>query len=268
MNRILFLLIAGVALISCEKQAFDFQGSTSESEFYSRIIDDDMSIHTYLPPNYNPNDAYPVIFLLDGHWYFDDFSKELSDLIQGGDMEPSILIGIGYQEKVNEKRFRDYTFPQDPDYDIENGRADRFSQFLKDELIPHMESEYGTDSSKYVLIGHSLGGLNTLYNMFSLDSPFRGYVAVSSSVWWSDAFLFGWEEQFASNAADLPAKAYIAVGGDEPPSMTTLNEELIERLKERDYDGLSMSSEFFTGASHSQVPILGFKKGVQFVLAQ
>jgi enterochelin esterase-like enzyme len=45
------------------------------------------------------------------------------------------------------------------------GQADRFSDFLKDELIPQIESEYSTDSSKYVLMGHSLGGLNTHYTI-------------------------------------------------------------------------------------------------------
>jgi predicted alpha/beta superfamily hydrolase len=268
MNRILFLLISVIGLVSCEKQEFDFQGAKSESNFYSSIIDDDFRIYTYLPPNYNSNNEYPVIFLLDGHWYFDDLTLEVSDLIQGGTIEPSIIIGIGYQNNIDEKRFRDYTFPQDPDYDIENGQADKFSQFLKDELVPEIESEYATDSSKYVLIGHSLGGLHALYNMLTVNSPFSGYVAVSSSVWWYNGFLFGMEEQLFNSTTDLPATVYIAVGGDEPPSMTILNEELIERLNTRNYNSLRLKSKFFAGASHSQVPMIGFKEGIQFVLNQ
>jgi hypothetical protein len=74
------------------------------------------------------------------------------------------------------------------------------------------------------------------------------------------------EEQFFNNTSNLPANAYIAVGGDEPPSMTILNEELIERLNARNYSHLRLDSDFFTGASHSQVPMIGFKNGIQFVL--
>jgi predicted alpha/beta superfamily hydrolase len=268
MNRILIVLLLLIGLFSCEKQEFDFQGSISERNFYSGIVEDDFRIFTYLPPNYDSNNEYPVVFLLDGDWYFDDFTQEMSDLIQGGNIKPSIIIGIGYQENIEAKRFRDYTFPQDPDYDIENGQADTFGQFLESELIPQIESDYSTDSSQYVLMGHSLGGLNTLYNMLKVGSPFSGYVAVSASVWWGNSFLFGLEEQLFNDSNDLQANAYIAVGGDEPPSMTILNEELIERLNSRNYSNFMLESEFFSGASHSQVPMAGFMNGIQFVLSQ
>lgn len=268
MKKRVFLLILVIGLGACEKQDFDFQGLKTESSLYSNLIDDDFKIYTYLPANYNSNNDYPVVFLLDGHWYFEDFTNELSDLIQSGNIDPVILIGIGYQANIDEKRFRDYTFPQDPEYDIENGQADKFSAFMKDELIPQIESQYSTDSSQYVLMGHSLGGLHTLYNMLTVNSPFSGYVAVSSSIWWSNGFLFGLEEQLFNDTIDLSANTYIAVGGDEPPSMTILNEELIERLTTRNYNSLMLESEFFTGASHSQVPMIGFKNGLQFVLNQ
>jgi predicted alpha/beta superfamily hydrolase len=268
MYKTVFLLILGFGIASCEKQEFDFQGSKTESSLYSNLIDDDFNIYTYLPANYNSNTDYPVVFLLDGNWYFEDFANQLSDLIQSGSIEPVILIGIGYKNSIGEKRFRDYTFPQDPEYDVENGQADRFSEFMKDQLIPEIESEYSTDSSQYILMGHSLGGLHTLYNMLTVNSPFSGYVAVSSSIWWSDGFLFGLEEQLFNDIEGLTARSYIAVGGDEPPSMTILNEEIVERLTARNYDGLMLESEFFTGASHSQVPMIGFVNGLQFVLNQ
>ena len=266
MNRILLLLVTVIGFSSCNRYEFEFQGTTEERFFQSVTVQDEYKIFYYLPANYDPNNKYPLIFLLDGNWYFDEFTKTLNDLVQGGSVEPAIVIGLGYAEDVGGRRFRDYTFPADPEYDIANGEADKFSEFLKTELIPELEAEYSTDTSKYVLMGHSLGGLNTLYNMLQTDSPFSGYVAVSSSVWWNDGFLFGMEEQFFNASSDLNAKAFISIGGDEPPSMTILNEEIIERLNGRNYNGFSLKSEFFTGGSHSQVPMLGFEKGIQFVL--
>lgn len=265
MKKIQLLFIILISLIACEKHEFDFQGTKSESKFYSSTIEDDFTIYTYLPANYSSDTEYPVIFLLDGDWYFEKFVLELNDLIQSGQIEPSILIGIGYRSNADEKRFRDYTFPNDPDYDVENGEADKFNSFLKDELIPKIEIDYSTDRSKMVLMGHSLGGLNTLYNMLQSNSPFSGYVAVSSSIWWNNGFLFGLEEQFFNDNTDLPANIFIAVGREEPPSMTILNETFIERLNTRNYIGLRLKSEFFKGASHSQVPLIGFKNGIQFV---
>jgi predicted alpha/beta superfamily hydrolase len=265
-NALALLFVAIIILSSCKKYEFDFYGTTSERTVYSSIVDDEFKVYYYLPPNLNPSEAYPVIFLLDGDWYFDDFSRELNDLIQGGLLEPVILVGIGYPDNIDEKRFRDYTFPTDPEYELVNGEADKFRRFLREELIPEIAMDYPTDTSKYVLAGHSLGGLNTLYNMLQANSPFSSYIAVSSSVWWSDAYLFGLEEAYFKLSTNLPAKTYLAVGGDEPPSMTILNTELTDRLKSRNYNGFRLKSEIFDGASHSQVPMIGFRKGIQFVL--
>jgi predicted alpha/beta superfamily hydrolase len=200
-----------------------------------------------LPANYDENTAYPVIYLLDGDWYFDDFSKELNDLIQGNTIEPCILIGIGYTSDPDQNRFRDYTFPSDEEYDIANGEADNFHLFLRNELIPNIEENYSTDPSQRVLMGHSLGGFNTLYNMFQEGTPFSGFVAVSSSIWWDRGYLFGLEEELSKRTRSLPFRTHISIGGDEPPSMTVLNETMIERLQSRAYTGFQLDSEFFKG---------------------
>lgn len=266
MKKLILALAVLILAISCSKYEFDFEGSTSERLFYSNLVDDEFNIYTYLPAHYNSDHEYPVVFLLDGDWYFEDFTRELNDLILGNNIEPTILIGVGYKKNAEEKRFRDYTFPSDPEYDITNGEADVFSRFLQEELIPDIQTKFSTDSTNYILAGHSLGGLHTLYNMFVPGTRFNSFVAVSSSIWWSNGHLFGIEERFHSASADLPAKAFISVGGDEPPSMTILNEELIERLTTRNYNGFTLQSKFFNKASHSQVPMIGFRNGLQFVL--
>ena len=150
MNRIIPILVVLIGLVSCENYEFDLQGSSSEASLYSSTIEDDFKSYTYLPANYDADTEYPVIFLLDGDWYFEDFVRELNDLILDEQVEPSILIGIGYSDNINLNRFRDYTFPEDPEYDIVNGDADRFSQFLKEELVPKIEADYSVDRSKMV----------------------------------------------------------------------------------------------------------------------
>jgi predicted alpha/beta superfamily hydrolase len=263
-QKILCLLLA-VSLFSCDPYTYELKGEINEESFTSQLVGDAYTIYTYLPENYEASKNYPVIFLLDGDWYFDDFSRALNDLIQAGSLEPAILVGIGYPSNPDQKRFRDYTFPPDPEYDVENGKADVFQQFLATELVPKIEADYSTDTTSYVLMGHSLGGLNTLFNCFQTDSPFDAYVAVSASIWWSNGFLFGLEEQMAEQPPTSPTKVYIAVGGDEPPSMTSLAEELTERLNNRNYTDFSVASEVFESASHSQVPMIGFRNGIQNV---
>jgi predicted alpha/beta superfamily hydrolase len=265
---IMLVPVLWVFLWSCSPYEFELQGTKSTVGVYSTIVDDEFQLYTYLPPNDGQFDQLPVIFLLDGDWYFDGLVRELNELIQDGRIPPVMLIGIGYQKGTNEKRFRDYTFPEDPEYDISNGRADKFSRFLTEELLPLAKSEHPIDTTNMIIMGHSLGGLNALFNMFQINQPFSACVAISSSLWWQNGHVFGLEERFYEQHKDLPARVFLAVGGDEPPSMTILQEELTERLYSRNYSGLELRSEFFKGASHSQVPMKGFKKGIEFVLTK
>lgn len=234
--------------------------------FESNVVGDSYQLDLYLPGDYNPSEPYPVIFLLDGNWYFEDFTNELVELVEDKAIPSSILVSIGYLDGHEEKRFRDYTFPADPEYDWATGKADLFSQFLEQELIPKIKNEYATDKTQYVLMGHSLGGFNTLYNLFQATSSFNGFVAVSASIWWRNAYLFSLEEMQLEKEPGINTKVHISFGGDEPPSMTILNEEMVERLQTQMSSDFRIDSKTFKGASHSQVAMPGFVEGIQFVL--
>lgn len=267
MKNLILLLIASIGLFSCDKSEFDFQGSNSKTILHSEIVNDDFEIHTYLPQGYSEAKDYPVVFLLDANWYFDSFTKELSDLIQGNDVEPVILIGIGYPDDIDTKRLRDYTYPVDIDLDEESGQAEKFSQFLHTELLPKIEADYGTDTERYTLMGHSLGGFNVLYNLLTTPNhKFSSYVAVSASIWWEEGYLFGMEQSLSDDLSTLDAKVFIGAGEDETPSIPVLNLEMIDRLKSRNYSGFQLHSKLYQGASHSQVPMVGFSDGLKFVL--
>ncbi|MEM7370486.1 MAG: alpha/beta hydrolase-fold protein [Bacteroidota bacterium] len=231
------------------------------------IVGDDYRIHTFLPPNYSPDQAYPTIYLLDGDWFTEDVAKEMERMIHEKTIPSCILIGIGYPENAGLKRFRDYTFSADSEYSFQTGEAHAFYTFVEEELIPWIDQQYLTDTTKRVLMGHSLGGLNTYYHLFQFpQTSFSGFVPVSASLWWKDTQAFALEEELKSRVAELPVQVYMAIGGDEPPSMTAINEEMVERMDSRQYSGLELEYIFYKGASHSQVPLQGFMDGLTFTL--
>ena len=51
----------------------------------------------------------------------------------------------------------------------------------------------------------------------------------------------------------LPANVYITVGGDENDQMKNNAESFIEVLKERNYEGLTISYEIIDGYDHNTV---------------
>ncbi len=75
-----------------------------------------------------------------------------------------------------------------PKLDEEPYVADRFLQFLKQDLIPWTEAQYRTQPFR-ILVGHSLTGLFTLHTFLNSPDTFNAYLALSPALWWDDEAL-------------------------------------------------------------------------------
>jgi hypothetical protein len=71
-------------------------------------------------------------------------------------------------------------------------------------VIPFVEREYRADPSHRVLGGASLGGLFTLYAMYTNPTLFSAYIAVTPAVVVGNDWLLGYEEVFAKSGRPLP----------------------------------------------------------------
>ena len=71
----------------------------------------------------------------------------------------------------------------------EQGGAAEFLQFIEEELKPQIESEFNVDRRRQTIFGHSLGGLFTLYAMFSKPQAFSCYIAGDPSIHWNQEYL-------------------------------------------------------------------------------
>ena len=122
-------------------------------------------------------------------------------------------------------------------------------------------------------MGHSLGGLFSLYALLSAPETFNRYVASSPSLWWDDRVLFEYEEAFANEHADLPAKLFMSVGGLEEDQVLMAPDEhyvsnLTEfhtRLEDKNYAGLDMEMMVMEDESHFTVVPSAFSRGLRTV---
>jgi predicted alpha/beta superfamily hydrolase len=116
-------------------------------------------------------------------------------------MPAAIIVGIGYGTLDLENgnhRSRDLSpqaFPGRP----ESGGGPRFLEFLLEEVMPLLESNYPVDPETRYLFGHSLGGLFALYAYIEEPEAFAGIIAGSP-------FLKG----------QLPFLSKLASGVDRP----------------------------------------------------
>jgi predicted alpha/beta superfamily hydrolase len=226
----------------------------------------DYDIYVLLPSDYAQNQKqYPVLYVLDGQWDFKLLDSIYGGLLYDGFVPEMIIVGITYSGEdadYSALRAMDYTPLHDP-FVSDSGDAPKFFAFLKEQLIPFVESEYRTDSSQRVLMGSSYGGTFTLYALFSEPGLFCGYVAASPAVPYGDRFAFEQEAEYASSHKDLPVRLFLSVGGIEELRYPV--EEFMHILSERNYTGLKMETRIIEGERHAGNKPEAYNRGLRFI---
>ena len=185
-----FVLIQllGNAQINKNKQFLNRIGIIDS--LYSETLKEYREIYIQLPANYKPekNKKYPVLYILDGEVFLPTVS-DVHNYYSGGFMPEMVLVGIS---NVN-NRTRDLTTSIMKEkygmpFNEENGEADNFSKFIEEELIPFIEKKYPVTNYR-TLIGHSYGGLFTIYTLINQAHLFANYLAIDPSLDWDDQKL-------------------------------------------------------------------------------
>jgi len=182
----------------------------------SRVLAEERVINVYLPPGYAEGDArYPVLYLLDGglHEDFPHITGLVDVSTKNQIIRPVIVVGI-----ENTDRRRDLvgptSVPEEKEIAPRAGGADRFRQFLRDELKPEIARRYRV-TSEAALVGESFAGLFVLETLFVEPALFDTYIAVDPSVWWNQQSLVkSAAERFASWSA-APKELYLATADSE-----------------------------------------------------
>src|SRR5690606_35303286 len=95
------------------------------------------------------------------------------------------------------------------------GGAPMFLKVVEQEIIPFVEDNYKADSDFRALCGSSMGGLFTLYSMFTKPELFNAYVAVGPAVSWDNGWLLNYAVEFNKNNDELSAALYMTAGENE-----------------------------------------------------
>lgn len=227
----------------------------------------DYDIYIRLPDEYVAGNGrkYPVLYVLDGQWDF-----KLLDSIYGGlyydkFVPEMIIVGITYsgdKPDYNALRALDYT----PVHDVmfgDTGEGQKFYAFLKEQLLPYIESNYPVDPSQRFLMGSSFGGTFTLYALFTEPSLFSGYVAASPTVVFGNGFAFKQEAEYANSHKDLPVKLFLSVG--ELEDLAGPVQQFMQVLKNRDYTGFQLETRIIEGERHAGNKPEAYNRGLRFM---
>ncbi|MEV4886346.1 alpha/beta hydrolase-fold protein [Chitinophaga sp. CC14] len=278
MTRYVTSVIVLLIMAGCSSEA-DKQSKTTVMRLYAKAVADSFSIFIHLPADYNPEQStkYPVVYLLDANLYFDVMAVTLNKYAEVGLAPNVILVGIGYKDfpAMDSLRNRDDTYPVAiPEYEMStSGGADKFLSFIHGQLMPAIDQQYRTDTTKRVLMGHSLAGYFTAYTLYrdlaGTATGFSGYIAASPSLHYNHYYL---PEQLKTikDSARVNVKAYFTFGGQEEPepgdsgalSLQALMAQLTASVSQK----ITYQGDIYSNLGHMDTQLPTFIKGLQWIL--
>ena len=197
-------------------------------------------INVWLPPGYAESEqAYPVLYLLDGGTVWQDF-HHISGLAQLGTVNGTtrdvIVVGVASVDRRNELALPTENPELIAQYPTQ-GRSERFRGFLRDEVQPFIEGRFRT-SGETALMGESLAGLFVVETFLKAPEMFDHYVAVSPSLWWDGGELAAQAGAHLRDHSNAP-RTLILTLGDEGPEMEAPMEVLVANLRDHAMPGLT-----------------------------
>ncbi|SEO88290.1 hypothetical protein SAMN04488134_11559 [Amphibacillus marinus] len=222
-----------------------------------------------------PEQGFAVLYILDGNAYF-TLIKELVRLQnfrpEKTGIDQMILVGIGYPDTdiFNDNRMYDFTPPAETVKLIErtdglswpeHSGADHFLDFIEQTLKPKIEATYPVDQTNQALFGHSLGGLFTLYALFTRSHLFQQFIAFSPSIWWNEQHVLTKEAELMNGQVK---RLFIAAENSEQKFMYDDAHALYQRLVQREQLN---HVEFFSldDENHMSIVPTGLSRALRFV---
>lgn len=255
----------------------------------SAAVGEEFLISVALPFRYGerPEKRYPVIYVLDANLFFGmvvDMVRAMNVRVPFcNELPDAIIVGLGYptngslvksHAQVMHQRLRDFlpvadewaekfireNFPVTKP--LSAGGAGHFLQFIHQEVLPLIENEYQTDSGDRTLMGHSWGGLFSLYTMFHQPQLFQRYVVVSPDL------TYDYEQSYAEQHKDLPIRLFMAYGESELDDHSRASyESFIGVLESRQYTDFALVHQIIPNCTHCAVVAPAFQAGLMAVFS-
>ena len=191
--------------------AFTASGQAQQIDsvkLYSEHLQAERLLRIWTPPGYQDSAPHTVIYTFDADWLF-DLAWPMANYYGpvGMGMWPNtMVVGIHFEERN-----------ADMDVQWDKGTLGpqglRFKDYVKQEVIPYVESHYKTASFR-TIVGHSNSA--TYLNFFLWDSIplFNGYVALSQYALPGDSLRM---EEVAQSKLDMPLYYALGSAGHDDP---------------------------------------------------
>ena len=283
MKHILLALLIWLPFISfCQSSDSIVVKFGKRDSLVSKLLKEKRPYWVYLPASYNDKSIqpmrYPVLYILDGDIHFKSISSMVEILGSGTNgvhvIPEMIIVSI-----LNTDRTRDMTPThsikgvdgKDWDYLQTSGGGDNFLNFIKDELIPKVDSTYRTGPYR-IFVGHSFGGLTVINALITMPKVFNAYIAIDPSLWWDNQLLLNQAKDFFWKT-DLKSKyLFVAQANSFFAEDTRVNAHF-EAIKnfattleiQRHHSGLNWRYKYYGDDNHGSVAFVAEYYALRFI---
>ena len=240
---------------------------------HSKILNEDRRLFIYDPDHVGGNvlPAYPVLYLLEENdmpmvagmvKYMSSYNEQLPAMlvvgIEGG--------GQRIRDLTPTHSLYDNMGKRDPDPNSwlqPSGGGDTFLRFVREEVMPFVESRYRTAKFR-IIAGHSVGGLSAIEALSDHPDMFDAYLAVSPSLWWDKgAYLHSAARQLPPHG---PAKKFLFVA-DSPESgpFPIYIKQLLATLGAHKVPPFEWKHAFYPQETHGSIAAKAYYDGLRFL---
>lgn len=215
--------------------------------FRSEILGDKRSFQVCLPASYfyNSQNIYPVIYMIDGDYYFHFLTGLVEQLSVSEQIPEMIVVGVsGKGSPTYRKNCQPYDIKHP-----EAGNAEDVQAYIEKELMPYINGHYRTNGYD-VLAGHSVAGLFTINTLFNKPGLFDAYIAVSPSMWKLDSVAL-FAEKIMAHPAGVKTPVYITLANEEGMKV----DQLVNFLETRKPDNIDWQYRRYEKESHASTAL-------------
>jgi enterochelin esterase-like enzyme len=149
----------------------------------STYLDREVKIDFYMPKNVTDPSQLSLLLINDGQDFERmGFEAILENLYTGNDaIAPLLCVGI----HCGPERRMEYGVAGEPDYLGRGAKAEEYTSFIFEELLPFIREKYAVPSFREkAFAGFSLGGLMALDIVWNHAAEFSKVGVFSGSLWW------------------------------------------------------------------------------------
>jgi predicted alpha/beta superfamily hydrolase len=197
MKRFWSIALATLALVSCMQTSKLAKPVIKNYPSFSSAYVRARNVEIMLPPGYDPNKKYDVLYMHDGQNVFDTstafahvewgIDETISKLIRSKKIRPVIVVASW----CTDQRFAEY-MPARPKEAIDEAKktgllkndllSDNYLKFIVNELKPFVDKNFSTYTAPEhtIIMGSSMGGLISCYAVCEYPQIFGGAACLST----------------------------------------------------------------------------------------